>query len=189
MAFVNATFSAELTHLLLLLFASPQNAAPGQAPPTAPPTVHDAVALVSGRMLTRMAQTQLYNDALLHEFAKESENGRLFRLVAKLAVVTGREVPVDADWRASADRELLSLFHQTVFHAVDADGVPVVDLAAMVSLLNKLDVGHEGRVLLSGAGDGALLLASFQEIKAVLETRFHEIAQAREAAAAAQQQQ
>ena len=35
------------------------------------PTIHDAVALVSGRMMTRMAQQQLYNDALLSEFAKE----------------------------------------------------------------------------------------------------------------------
>ena len=40
-------------------------------------------------------------------------------------------------------------------------------------------VGHESRLLLSGAGDGALLLASFGEIKAVLEKNFHELASAR----------
>ena len=52
MAFVGATFSADLSHLLHLLFASPQNAPPGAPPPPAPPTVHDAVALVCGRMMT-----------------------------------------------------------------------------------------------------------------------------------------
>ena len=66
----------------------------------------------------------------------------LFRLVAKLSAVTNRQDGADVDWRTSADRELLSLFQQTVFHPVDAEGLPVVDLAHMVSHLNKLDVGH-----------------------------------------------
>ena len=88
--------------------------------------------------------------------SQESENGRLFRLVAKLAAVTNRQDGADVDWRSSADRELLSLFQQTVFHPVDAEGQPVVDLAHIVAHLNKLDVGHDSRLLLSGAGDGAL---------------------------------
>ena len=32
----------------------------------------------------------------------------------------------------------------------------MVDLAHIVAHLNKLDVGHDSRLLLSGAGDGAL---------------------------------
>ena len=57
--------------LLLLLLSDPKGT---------PPTVHDAVTLVSGRMMTRMAQTQAYSDALATELTKEMENGRLLRL-------------------------------------------------------------------------------------------------------------
>ena len=65
--------------------------------------------------------------------------------MAKVAAVTNRQDGADVDWRSSADRELLLLFHQTVFHPVDAEGQPVVNLAHIVAHLNKLDVGHPTR--------------------------------------------
>ena len=49
-------------------------------------------------------------------------------------------------------------------------------------------MGHDSRLLLSGAGDGALLLASFSEIKAVLEKSFHELTSAKAQQQAQQQQ-
>jgi len=58
LGYIQATFSPELSQLLLLLL-SPQA------------TIHDAVAMTSGRMMTRMSQTQAYADALLGELAKE----------------------------------------------------------------------------------------------------------------------
>ena len=45
-AYISATFSPEMHQLLMLLFANP------------PASVHDVVMLCSGRMMTRMAQTQ-----------------------------------------------------------------------------------------------------------------------------------
>uniref|UniRef100_A0A7S4BC71 Pan3 C-terminal knob domain-containing protein n=1 Tax=Chrysotila carterae TaxID=13221 RepID=A0A7S4BC71_CHRCT len=168
MAYVCASFSPDLQHLLLLLLATPT--------PGGGPTVHDAVALVSGRMMTRVSQTQCLVDALQTELSKEMENGRLLRLLAKLQFVKERQVlGDDTEWGEHSDRYLLRLFSDAVFQQVDEEGRPVVDFAQLVNNFNKLDVGHEGRVLLSGQNDGALLLVSFRDIKAVLERSFEEI--------------
>ena len=54
-------------------------------------------------------------------------------------------------------------------------GVPHVDLCQMVSHLNKLDVGLDARVMLSGMNEGSLLLASYRDLKAVLEQSFADV--------------
>lgn len=62
---------------------------------------------------------------------------------------------------------------------IDDEGAPVVDLAQLVHSLNKLDVGHPGRALLSGR-DGELLLVSHKDVHEVLERSFGELAAAAE---------
>ena len=75
MAYINATFSPDFGHFLLLCLSGGTER---------PPTVHDAVALVSGRMMTQFAQTQWHEQALRAEMYKEMENGRLLRLLSKV---------------------------------------------------------------------------------------------------------
>jgi len=167
MEFVTASFSPELQHLLLLLLSDPKGA---------PPTVHDAVAIVSGRMMTRMAQTQAYADALSAELAKEMENGRLLRLLAKLNAVKDRAtLGDDMEWGEHDDRYMMRLLSDSLFGQIDEEGKPVLNLAQLIHSLNKLDVGHEGRALLTGRHDGALLLVSYKDLKAVLDRSFGEL--------------
>jgi len=167
MAYVCASFSSDLQHLLLLLLSNPKGGYP---------TVHDAVALCSGRLATQMAQTQHYADSLQHELSKEMENGRLLRLLAKLSFVKDRPVlGDDTQWGEHADRYLLRVFGDSVFHQVDDEGRPVIDFAQLVLALNKLDVGHPARVMLSGRHDGSLLLVSYRDLKAVLDKSFGEV--------------
>jgi len=45
----------------------------------------------------------------------------------------------------------------------------------LVLALNKLDVGHPARVMLSGRHDGSLLLVSYKDLKAVLNKSFGEV--------------
>lgn len=123
-----------------------------------------------------MAQTQHYADSLQHELSKEMENGRLLRLLAKLSFVKDRPVlGDDTQWGEHADRYLLRLFGDSVFHQVDDEGRPVIDFAQLVLALNKLDVGHPARVMLSGRHDGSLLLVSYRDLKAVLDKSFGEV--------------
>ena len=166
LGYIQATFSPELSQLLLLLL-SPQA------------TIHDAVAMTSGRMMTRMSQTQAFADALLGELAKECDNGRLLRLLVKMLHVADRpSLGMDEGWGAHSDRHLLRLYRDSVFHQSDENGNAVLNFAQTVHSLNKLDLGHEGKTILSSPGrqDGALLLVSCRDVREVLERSFEELA-------------
>jgi PAB-dependent poly(A)-specific ribonuclease subunit 3 len=133
MGYIQATFSPELSQLLMLLL-SPQC------------TIYDVVAMTSGRMMTRMSQTQAYADALTSELSKECENGRLLRLLVKLTHVADRPtLYMDEQWGEHSDRHLLRLFRDAVFHQTDEQGGAVIDFAQTINSLNKLDAGQEVR--------------------------------------------
>ncbi|KAL3916527.1 MAG: hypothetical protein SGPRY_006780 [Prymnesium sp.] len=170
MAYIAATFSPEMHQLLLLLFANP------------PPTVHDAVMLCSGRMMTHMAQTQWYADALASELTKECENGRLLRLLAKLNYVTDRtQLGMDMAWGEHADRQLLRMFRDSLFQEVDENGAAVIDFAHVVhgpplSPSPAACLFCEGFTLTAISRiDGSLLLVSPRDLKGLLERSLNEV--------------
>lgn len=73
------------------------------------------------------------------ELTKEYENGRLFRLLVKLAFINERpEFEMDPSWSETGDRYLLKLFRDFVFHQVYEDGTPVIDFGHVVECLNKV---------------------------------------------------
>ncbi len=175
LAYISASFSAELNNLLMLLLVGGGKGEPA-------PTIHSVVSLVAGRMMTRMSQMHAYSDALSDELSKESENGRLLRLLAKLGVVCGRDALPDApDWGGHADRYLLRLFLDSLYQGVDDEGRPVIEFARIVDSLNRLDVGHDSRVLLTGRDDGSLVVVSYADLRGVLERSFDEVTTAAEA--------
>ena len=65
-----------------------------------------------------------------------------------------------------------------MFHQSDENGNAVLNFAQTVHSLNKLDLGHEGKTILSSPGrqDGALLLVSCRDVREVLERSFEELA-------------
>jgi PAB-dependent poly(A)-specific ribonuclease subunit 3 len=78
-------------------------------------------------------------DMLESELCMELENARLVRLISKLGFINERpEFNLDPHWSETGDRYLLKLFRDFVFHQVDAQGHPVVDMAHVVSCLNKV---------------------------------------------------
>jgi len=169
MGYVQAAYSAEFNQLLMLLLTN--------GPPQ--PTIFDVVAFVSGRLMTRVSQTQWHVDALLTELSKECENGRLLRLLAKIAYVADRpELGMDTEWGASSDRHLIRLFRDSIFHQVDQSSAAVVDFAHVVGSLNRLDVGYESKTLLtsnSSRGNSELLLVSYKDVRTVLDSSFDEV--------------
>mmetsp|Transcript_9460 Transcript_9460/g.27688 ORF Transcript_9460/g.27688 Transcript_9460/m.27688 type:complete len:272 (-) Transcript_9460:172-987(-) len=172
LSFVHASYSADLSRLLMLLLSPPE---------AAHASVHDAVALVSGRLMTRLAQGVGYADALRTELSKEQENGRLLRLVLKLGLATSRpSLPANESYGDHPDRYLLRLFQDLLYGSSDEEGRPLISFAQAVHALNKLDLGHDGRALLTGREDGAMVLVSYHELKQVLERSFGEIAAAAE---------
>jgi len=47
---------------------------------------------------------------------------------------------MDASWCETGDRYLLKLFRDYLFHQVNADGTPWIDMAHVIQCLNKVDM-------------------------------------------------
>lgn len=73
------------------------------------------------------------------ELSKELENGRLVRLMSKMGFINERpEFDMDPSWSETGDRYLIKLFRDYVFHQVDENGQPVVDMVHVLTCLNKV---------------------------------------------------
>lgn len=105
--------------------------------------------MIGARFYTQLDAAQLRLDVLENELAKELENGRLFKLLVKLATINERpELNMEPTWAETGDRYMLKLFRDYVFHQVTADGRPWLDLAHVVACLNKLDSGSQDKVII-----------------------------------------
>lgn len=110
-------------------------------------SVTDLMPMIGARFYTQLDAAQLRLDVLENELAKELENGRLFKLLVKLATINERpELNMEPTWAETGDRYMLKLFRDYVFHQVTADGRPWLDLAHVVACLNKLDSGSQDKV-------------------------------------------
>lgn len=107
---------------------------------------------------------------------RELENGRLFRLAAKLGVINERpEFDGDPNWSETGERYTLKLFRDYVFHQVDAAGNPVVDLGHIVACLNKLDVGVDEKVYLTSRDNQTAFIVTYKELKKQAQTAFGDL--------------
>jgi len=110
-------------------------------------SVTDLMPMIGARFYTQLDAAQLRLDVLENELAKELENGRLFKLLVKLATINERpELNMEPTWAETGDRYMLKLFRDYVFHQVTTDGRPWLDLAHVVACLNKLDSGSQDKV-------------------------------------------
>lgn len=102
----------------------------------------------------------------------EVENGRLFRLLAKLTSVIDQP-DIDADLGGNAF--VLKLFRDFVFHARDETGKPAVDLSRILVNLNKLDVGVDEKILLVSSEEDTCMIVTYKEVKDILELSFRAV--------------
>ena len=69
----------------------------------------------------------------------ELENGRLVRLLCKFGFIDERpEFARDLRWSETGDRYIIKLFRDYVFHQVDERGRPHLNLAHVITCLNKV---------------------------------------------------
>lgn len=133
-------------------------------------TVQDICTLLAGRFAIEVGHQQGHADYLLNECSKAQENGRMMRLMMRLNLIIACDDPND-----SGDRYVLRLFHQYVFHQVDDNGRARLDWGHIYHCLNKLDSGSDEIIQMVGAEHDLLIVASFEDIKALLEAAFRDI--------------
>ncbi len=139
-------------------------------------TIDQFLSLVAGQMISAF-NGALHNDDHLHsELGREVENARLFRLMAKLNFINERpEFEHDRQWSENGERYFLKLFRDYVFHQVDAQNRPVVDLAHVLTCLNKLDAGTDERVTLVSRDEQSCFVVSYKELKKGIESAFQDL--------------
>ncbi|VDL85109.1 unnamed protein product [Nippostrongylus brasiliensis] len=103
--------------------------------------------MIGARFYSQLETAQMRNDMLENELSKELENGRLFRILAKINTIVERpEHNLDPSWSETGDRFLIKLFRDYVFHQVTESGKPWMDMAHIVQCLNKVPRGGFQRV-------------------------------------------
>lgn len=162
---------------------SPQPAAAVTQSPTSNATatkdIDSFLRSVFDQVTTALDKTFHTEDLLLSTLNRELENGRLVRLLMKLNFINERpEFEHSPQWSETGERYYLKLFRDYVFHQVDADGHPVVDLAHAIRCMNKLDAGSDELVNLVSRDEQNCLVVSYKELKRGIEKAFQELAKA-----------
>ena len=131
---------------------------------------------ISSQVVSALDSSLHAEDTLMSSLSSELENARLVRLLAKLGFINERhEFEHSAQWSETGERYYLKLFRDYVFHQVDAAGNPVVDLAHVLSCLNKLDAGSEEKVSLVSRDEQNCLVVSYRELKRGVDLAFQEL--------------
>jgi len=162
-----------------------------EGPPTisAEYTVAAFLSSISDQVVNVFESTLARDDELTSNLMKETENGRLVRLLTKLNAILERpessapgtqassahlNSPSSA-WSETGERYYLKLFRDYVFHQVDHEGRPVLDLGHIVTCLNKLDAGIDERIQLVSRDEQNILIVSYRDVKRGFEAAWGEL--------------
>lgn len=157
MDYVGRTYTSDLKNFLLYLFNGPASGGPR--------TMDEMLGMVSMQLVQNFDSSLHQNDVLESQLSKELENARLVRLLCKFGFINERpEFAHDRTWSETGDRYLIMLFRDYVFHQVDENGNPVLDLVHVLSCLNKLDAGTDERIMLVSRDEQNCLIVSFREV-------------------------
>lgn len=150
---------------------------------------------IADKVVGAFDSTLHLEDDLTTNMMRELENGRLVRLLTKLNVILERpenSLPASQSqqqaasttsqsssaWSETGERYYLKLFRDYVFHQVDADGRPVLDLGHILTCLNKLDAGVDEKVQLVSRDEQNVFVVSYREVKRGFEAAWGELSKA-----------
>lgn len=159
--------------------------------------VHTLMANIADQAMAAFDSTLSRDDELTSNMMKELENGRLVRLLTKISMIierpestappgstsaAGGGQPSSAmlnqpshAWSETGERYYLKLFRDYVFHQVDHDGRPVLDLGHVLACLNRLDAGVDERIQLVSRDEQNVLIVSYKELKRGFEGAWSEM--------------
>uniref|UniRef100_A0A3Q3KI33 PAN2-PAN3 deadenylation complex subunit PAN3 n=1 Tax=Mastacembelus armatus TaxID=205130 RepID=A0A3Q3KI33_9TELE len=166
MELVSINYSSDLKNLILYLLTDQSRLR----------SVNDIMPMIGARFYTQLDASQMRNDVIEEDLAKEVQNGRLFRLLAKLGTINERpEFQKDPTWSETGDRYLLKLFRDHLFHQVTEAGTPWIDLSHIVSCLNKLDAGVPEKISLVSRDEKSVLVVTYSDLKRCFDSTFQEL--------------
>ncbi|AMD20935.1 HDR193Wp [Eremothecium sinecaudum] len=140
--------------------------------------IFEFTALFSHKILDVINSYQKYSEYVEQNLMRELENGRLFRLMCKLNFIFGRlESSLHSSWSEAGDKFPIILFYDYVFHQVDENGRPVMDLSHVLRCLNKLDGGVSEKIILVTPDELNCIIISYKELKDLIDSTFRSMTQ------------
>lgn len=137
--------------------------------PTSQITTNQILGMIGPRLALELGNVWTHSDALESKLFVEFDSSRMFRLMGLLGFVNERvDAGVEAQWSETGDRYLLKLFRDYMFHRMDGNGKPILDMAHVVECLSRLDVGSPEQVLLSSRDGSSLLVATYEDLRRCL---------------------
>uniref|UniRef100_A0A0N5A8J3 PAN2-PAN3 deadenylation complex subunit PAN3 n=1 Tax=Syphacia muris TaxID=451379 RepID=A0A0N5A8J3_9BILA len=138
--------------------------------------INEIMPMIGARFYNQVENMQVKADLLENELSKELENGRLFRLLCKICCIIDRpDIQMGMAWSETGDRFLLKLFREYLFHQVTENGKPWIDMAHIITCLNKLDAGYPEKIQLVSSDGDNVLIVSYGELKQCVENSFREL--------------
>ncbi|KAJ3258890.1 PAB-dependent poly(A)-specific ribonuclease subunit 3 [Chytriomyces hyalinus] len=160
---ISRSYSPDLKNVILLLLSKRNSYK----------SIDEVLTMIMPRVVHEMSTAHGQSDILESELTRETENGRVVRLLCKLGFINERpEFDLDPSWSETGDRYLLKLFRDYVFHQVDELGNPVVDVGHVLQCLNKLDAGVDEKIMLMSRDEQSCLIVSYKDLKQCVDTSF-----------------
>lgn len=161
-------YSDDLTVLIMSLLSA--------ALPTSQVTTNQILGMIGPRLALELGNVWTHSDSMESKLYSEFDSSRMYRLMTLLGFVNERaDAGVEPQWSETGDRYLLKLFRDYVFHRVDEEGNPVLDMAHVTECLSRLDVGSPEQVLLSSRDGTSLLVATYEELRRCLMQSIDEL--------------
>jgi PAB-dependent poly(A)-specific ribonuclease subunit 3 len=131
---------------------------------------------IASHTLANLNSSMHYEDSLESELMRELENGRIVRLLCKFGFINERpEFDHDPRWSETGDRYYIKLFRDYVFHSVDENGQPVVDISHVLTCLNKLDAGVDEKVMLVSRDNLNCFVVTYKDVSCMARSIDEEI--------------
>ena len=139
-------------------------------------SIDDFLEIIANDAIDAFDASLNLNDSLQATLSRELESSRIARLLFKLNAINDRpEYENDLAWRDQGQRAALKLFRDYVFHQVDGNGNPVLDMGHMLACCNKLDVGVDERIALTTRDERNVVVVSYREMKNAVEVAWGEL--------------
>lgn len=156
---MSRNYSTEIKDTIMWLLTPAQ-------PPAHPKSIDEFSQGIVSHIMTTMSQVAHTYDHNRSELFRELENSRILRLLIKLETVNERpEYENDRAWSEIGERYMLKLFRDYVFHQVDGNGNPVMDMGHIIRCLNRLDVGTDENIRLTSRDEQTSMIVSYKELK------------------------
>ena len=150
-----------------------------QPPSSKPENIETFAVSIEGYALNAFDAQEQLNDQLTSELSRELENSRIARLMIKLNFINERpDYNHDRQWSETGERYPIKLFRDYVFHQIDPNGSPVLDLGHVLACLNKLDAGSEEKMTLTSRDDQIVIVVSYKEMKRAIDGAYGDLVRA-----------